>query len=182
VETSQRDLVLQLLWTRGPEDLIDTPAKLRGWLLGLDLIGEADEVTDEDVRMARHLRAATRSLCAAQVGEPPDARTVAAFEDVSRAAPLAITPAAGGGLDVEPAGTGVARALAIIVAAGYEATLSGAFRRYKLCKGCGWAFFDETKNLSRSWCAMNLCGAKSKMRAYRERKKGDRIAPTPAGD
>src|SRR5262245_39586070 len=98
MDPSDRDLVLQLLWTRGEDDLIDSPAKLRAWLLDLGLIGEDDAVSEDDVAMARHLRAATRSLCATKSTEPQDPRTAAAFDAVTGAAPLKVAAAPGGGL------------------------------------------------------------------------------------
>lgn len=45
--------------------------------------------------------------------------------------------------------------------------------RTKRCKGqeCGWLFFDATKNKSRRWCEMRVCGNRAKVRAARQRKK-----------
>jgi len=42
----------------------------------------------------------------------------------------------------------------------------------KACRNEGyrWAFYDISKNRSGSWCDMDICGARHKMRAYRERK------------
>ena len=44
--------------------------------------------------------------------------------------------------------------------------------RIKQCKGvhCGWLFLDTTKNNSRCWCDMRVCGNRSKIRAMRKRK------------
>jgi len=36
---------------------------------------------------------------------------------------------------------------------------------------CGWWFFDDTKNGSRRWCDMKLCGNRDKVRRYRARQK-----------
>jgi predicted RNA-binding Zn ribbon-like protein len=43
--------------------------------------------------------------------------------------------------------------------------------RIKQCKGlhCGWLFYDETKNNSRQWCDMAVCGNRAKASAHRER-------------
>lgn len=51
--------------------------------------------------------------------------------------------------------------------------------RIKQCKGlhCGWLFFDTTKNNSRCWCDMRVCGNRSKIRAMRKR----RASGSPAG-
>lgn len=171
MDPDERDLILQFVWTRDAEDTIDTPEKLREWLLGLQLIQQGESVTDDDVRLARRLRAATVSLFAQNNGFPADERTAATVAMLSELAPLRMKVTASGELDLEPGGTGVARALSRIMAIGYKATLLGELPRFKACKGCGWAFFDESKNSSRRWCAMGTCGARRKVAAYRKRKR-----------
>ena len=57
------------------------------------------------------------------------------------------------------------------------ATLSQAdLTRIKQCQGekCGWLFFDTTKNKSRRWCEMEICGnrAKQKRHSARARERG----------
>ena len=178
MDQAERDLILQFLWTRDVEDTIGTPAQLREWLVGLELLGPDEPVTDADVRLARHVRAATAALLAQNNGAPADERTDQTFAHLNTLAPLHVTVLAGGGLDVEPGGTGVPRALARIAAASYKATVLGEFSRFKACKGCGWAFYDESKNSSRRWCDMGLCGAKTKVAAYRKRKKDAAQAAT----
>jgi predicted RNA-binding Zn ribbon-like protein len=37
---------------------------------------------------------------------------------------------------------------------------------------CGWWFIDDTKNASRRWCDMKICGNREKLRRFRERQKG----------
>ncbi len=171
MDTSGRDLLLQFLWTRDETDAIDSPAKLRDWLVGLDLLEPGAEVSDEDVRFARHFRAATRSLCASHSGQPVDPRTMQVFERLNAEAPLQVTVKPDRSLELGPGGTGVKRALSQILALQYMAEAAGDFNRFKTCKGCGWPFFDESKNASKVWCDMGSCGTRSKMKAYRERKK-----------
>jgi predicted RNA-binding Zn ribbon-like protein len=36
---------------------------------------------------------------------------------------------------------------------------------------CQWAFYDSSKNRSRTWCSMDVCGHRAKTRAYRARRK-----------
>jgi predicted RNA-binding Zn ribbon-like protein len=45
--------------------------------------------------------------------------------------------------------------------------------RIKQCGGncCGWLFYDATKNNSRRWCEMSVCGNRAKVRAIRARKQ-----------
>jgi len=47
--------------------------------------------------------------------------------------------------------------------------------RIKQCAGdsCGWLFFDTTKNKSRRWCEMEVCGNRAKQRRFHSRHRGD---------
>jgi predicted RNA-binding Zn ribbon-like protein len=45
--------------------------------------------------------------------------------------------------------------------------------RIKTCPGrnCGWKFVDQSKNRSRRWCDMSVCGNLAKARKYRARNR-----------
>jgi predicted RNA-binding Zn ribbon-like protein len=47
----------------------------------------------------------------------------------------------------------------------------GDLSRIKQCQGekCGWLFFDTTKNRSRRWCEMEICGNRAKQRRHHAR-------------
>jgi predicted RNA-binding Zn ribbon-like protein len=47
--------------------------------------------------------------------------------------------------------------------------------RVKQCGGehCGWVFFDLTKNRSRRWCEMSVCGNRAKSKRFRASKVGE---------
>jgi predicted RNA-binding Zn ribbon-like protein len=38
-------------------------------------------------------------------------------------------------------------------------------------EGCGWLFFDASKNRSRRWCAMEDCGNRAKARRHYRRSR-----------
>lgn len=64
-----------------------------------------------------------------------------------------------------------APALAVALAAS-DLLVQGDLRRVKQCPppdGCGWLFYDETKNGARRWCSMEHCGGTAKARRYAER-------------
>jgi predicted RNA-binding Zn ribbon-like protein len=52
---------------------------------------------------------------------------------------------------------------------------TGDLKRVKECPpeegGCGWLFYDMSKNRSRRWCDMAECGSRVKMRRYYARKR-----------
>jgi len=49
--------------------------------------------------------------------------------------------------------------------------------RIKQCPGhgCGWVFLDQTKNRTRRWCEMEVCGSRAKVRRYRERQRASKV-------
>ncbi len=50
--------------------------------------------------------------------------------------------------------------------------ISPRLGRVRACAAsdCGWWFLDDTKNRSRRWCDMTLCGNREKLRRFRARK------------
>jgi predicted RNA-binding Zn ribbon-like protein len=51
---------------------------------------------------------------------------------------------------------------------------SGDLDRLKLCAGCYWVFLDASRNRSRRWCTMEVCGTDEKMRRYVARRAARR--------
>ncbi len=41
--------------------------------------------------------------------------------------------------------------------------------RIKICPNCHWLYLDESRNRSRRWCDMNVCGNRAKARRYYDR-------------
>ncbi len=48
---------------------------------------------------------------------------------------------------------------------------SGNLDRLKLCAGCYWVFLDASRNRSRRWCTMEVCGTDEKKRRYVEKRR-----------
>lgn len=60
-----------------------------------------------------------------------------------------------------------------------ELLTEGDPRRIKLCAnphGCGWLFYDGSKNGSRRWCSMEGCGSQIKMRRQYAKRRAVRRA------
>lgn len=55
------------------------------------------------------------------------------------------------------------------VASSVVLSIQGRLGRVKLCGGddCRWAFYDGSRNGSRQWCSMEVCGNRQKARTYR---------------
>jgi predicted RNA-binding Zn ribbon-like protein len=53
---------------------------------------------------------------------------------------------------------------------------SGNLDRLKLCAGCYWVFLDASRNHSRRWCTMEVCGTDEKKRRYVAKRAARREA------
>jgi hypothetical protein len=58
------------------------------------------------------------------------------------------------------------------VASSVILSIQGRIDRVKLCSAddCRWAFYDQSRNGSRTWCSMGVCGNRQKARSYRARQ------------
>jgi predicted RNA-binding Zn ribbon-like protein len=65
------------------------------------------------------------------------------------------------------------RVLWPVLRAAAELLTSDRLPRVRECGGdhCGWLFLDETKNRSRRWCEMSVCGNRAKARRHYDRSR-----------
>jgi len=67
--------------------------------------------------------------------------------------------------------SGVALLRHRLVQQAMELLTSDLRARIGSCPECAWVFLDTSKNRSRRWCSMQMCGGLAKARAYYERQK-----------
>ena len=140
-------------------DRIETGAKAQRWLREKGLIGAQEAVSDADAERLRAFREALRALI---VG---DAAVLAPAQ-------LTVTIDEHGHASLAPTASGVDGAMAALLGIVHEAQLTGAWARLKGCRQCEYAFYDRSKNRSAAWCAMSICGNRTKNRAYYRRQRG----------
>jgi predicted RNA-binding Zn ribbon-like protein len=145
-------------------DRIGTPEKAQAWLREKRLIAAGDRVSEADVARLRELREATRGLLISR-------ESAAAAVIRANAAPLTVAIDDAGRTTLEPATGGVDGAVATLLGILHEAQLSGDWSRMKACRHCEYVFFDRSKNRSAAWCAMSICGNRTKNRAYYRRRR-----------
>jgi predicted RNA-binding Zn ribbon-like protein len=152
-------------------DRIGTPERAQGWLQEKRLVAPGDEVSDADVARLRELREAIRELAMANQGGEPGAAATDAVRRLSATARLSVAIDHAGRTTLEPTRRGVDGAVATLLGILHEAQLTGQWSRLKGCRRCGYAFFDRSKNRSAAWCAMSICGNRTKNRAYYRRRR-----------
>ncbi len=62
-----------------------------------------------------------------------------------------------------------------VAEASYRLLISPDLKRLKRCVGCPWLFLDRSKNQSRRWCSMEICGTDEKMRRYVTKRAERRV-------
>jgi predicted RNA-binding Zn ribbon-like protein len=152
-------------------DRIGTPEKAQAWLRQKRLVGPGDRISDADVARLRELREAIRALVIANQGGRPAAAAADIVRRVSGTAQLGVAVDDTGRTALEPMRGGVDGAVATLLGILHEAQLTGQWSRLKGCRQCGYAFFDRSKNRSAAWCAMSICGNRTKNRAYYRRRR-----------
>jgi predicted RNA-binding Zn ribbon-like protein len=155
----------------GDWDRLGTAEKAQAWLREKRLVAAGDRITEADAARLRELREAIRGLAISNQNGQPAAAAADEIRTASGAARLRVAVDATGRTALEPAGGGVDGAVATLLAILHEAQLSGQWARLKACRQCEYAFFDRSKNRSAAWCAMSICGNRTKNRAYYRRRQ-----------
>ena len=95
----------------------------------------------------------------------------AAVTDALNASPLTVPVA----VELSPGGGPAlvaGDAVGAVMAAAARLAVLGQWSRVKICPAddCRWAFYDESRNRSRTWCSMRVCGNREKARTWRQRQ------------
>ena len=152
-------------------DRIGTPERAQAWLREKRLVAPGDRISEADVARLRELREAIRALAIANQAGQPKAAAADTIREVAGTARLSVTIDDAGRTALEPSRRGVDGAVATLLGILHEAQLTGDWPRLKGCRQCGYAFFDRSKNRSAAWCAMSICGNRTKNRAYYRRRR-----------
>jgi predicted RNA-binding Zn ribbon-like protein len=152
-------------------DRIGTGAKAQAWLRRKRLVEAGERVSDAGAAHLRELREAIRALVIANHAGEPDTAATHIIAALARTAGLRVGVDETGRTALEPQRGGVDGAVATLLAILHEAQLSGEWARMKACRQCEYVFFDRSKNRSAAWCAMSICGNRTKNRAYYRRRR-----------
>ena len=149
----------------------DDPDRLAELLREIGALpANAAPLTGHDLRYGLEVREALRRLLLANNGTPPDRETLATLERAGKAAHLTVRFAPDGAAALVPEASGIEGALGRILAVVQTSIAAGTWKRLKACRRdvCFWVFYDRSKNGSSKWCAMSVCGNRTKKaRAHR---------------
>lgn len=169
-----------------PVELLSDWKSLQRWFRAAGLASEREmeafarqwEKRPEAGACLEGLKAFRESLRAAvlrlEAGEEPGSRTVAELNRLLRDHPMF--------LELRRTGTSLGKRkrfelrhpddlLAPIVDAAAEMLSDFKPARLRKCESCVLHFYDTSKNGTRRWCSMQICGNRSKVAAYAERNR-----------
>jgi len=152
-------------------DELATPAQLSAWLGDRGLLDRSRRISATDHSHFLHLRAGIREELGVHVGDAADPTVLVMADEALRELPVLISIRAGVGssaLSPATALSPVRQALAQLAIAWSELVVTGEVVRLKRCAEhtCGWVFWDVSKNRSRRWCSMRVCGNRAKARRH----------------
>jgi hypothetical protein len=152
------DLIVRFLNTLDVEDRTDAIETLDGWTAWLAAQGLDGCFGPQDLGAlegARELRGDLRALAS---GEQ---------QAQGRQVDIQVALTVDGQVELSaPTATG------FLAAAAAKVAIEARIDRIKICPAddCRWAFYDTSRNRSRQWCSMEVCGNRAKARTHRQRK------------
>src|SRR5213082_4131908 len=167
-----RDFVNTLEVEDGEETFVD-PGALRDWLAVQGLLSADEILSEADLRQAIAVREALRKALLANNGVPVDSAALDTLNSAAKSAELVVRFGDEGTGSLAPVRPGLDGALGRLLAIAHGAMHDGTWSRLKACpaEDCEWAFYDSSKNRSRTWCNMAVCGNREKARAFRARHR-----------
>ena len=173
-----------------PQELVAEYSDLLSWSQDVDilpaedaqhLLREAEQrqaEADTALECAIALRDTIYRIFAAIANEEsPDPQDLDLFNDAlsETLIRMQIVPTSEGfGWDWTSGGESLKRMLWPVVRSAADLLTSQRLDRVKQCPGCGWLFLDTSRNRSRRWCTMRVCGNRAKARRHYERKRSQR--------
>ncbi|GAB3983546.1 CGNR zinc finger domain-containing protein [Actinoallomurus acanthiterrae] len=174
-------------------DDFGAPCDLSGWLIERELTPPGTRAGESDLALAITFREGLRTAMLGHhdpaptvppadlaqptdpdrppgLTQPTDPDRPPGLDRILAALPLRVSL---DGPALIPLRDGVRGGLAILAVAVMRSAAEGDWPRLKVCREatCRWAFLDTSKNRSRSWCSMRMCGNRTKTRAYRARRR-----------
>jgi predicted RNA-binding Zn ribbon-like protein len=152
-------------------DRIATADELAMWFSEQGLVDDLVEPTERELADALAVREAIRELLLANNGAEADTAAASkTLEEAGRKSGLGVRFEDGRPV-LAPEDDGTRGAVGRIVAAVAELAPTDEWKRLKGCRdeNCRVAFYDKSRNRSRAWCSMEVCGNREKARNFRHR-------------
>jgi predicted RNA-binding Zn ribbon-like protein len=152
-------------------DALAAPAQVEAWIA--ERTGDYLPAPEGDAHARLlALRESLRALLATNNGAVAAEEELLPLREAAERSRYRTAISADGELELLPARSDLTGFEARLLLALERLQSHGLGPRLKACTedGCRWAFFDTTRNRSRTWCSMEECGNREKTRRYRSRR------------
>jgi predicted RNA-binding Zn ribbon-like protein len=121
----------------------------------------------------RDFRETLRELLFGNNGEGGEHSSWEALRPFARSSQFAVALDPVLGPVLEPGGAGADRTIATMLGIVHEAVANATWPRLRACRRdtCKFAYYDRSKNGSRAWCSMAICGNREKAQRRRARDR-----------
>jgi predicted RNA-binding Zn ribbon-like protein len=174
---SEVDLLVDFINTHDLEEQTDSladPAVVNAWIAEhTEIEAPVDASADPDSqRRLLALREALRGLLRTNAGEPTGELDLSPIRRAAEQSRYHAGLSPEGLVCINADGDSVAAFESRLLLAMELVQTLGGWPRLKACgaDSCQWAFYDTSRNRSRTWCSMEECGNREKTRRYRSRK------------
>ncbi|MGN6258730.1 MAG: CGNR zinc finger domain-containing protein [Solirubrobacterales bacterium] len=167
------DLLVDFVNTRDLEeetDAIADPDLLRAWI-GEHAGEYLPELEHEDLQRVLEVREALRALLRTNNGGEVGESELEPLREAAERSRYRLAFGPDGNLSLAPARADLSGFESRLLLAIERLQCEDAWPRLKACtdEGCQWVFYDATRNRSRTWCSMDVCGNREKTKRYRQR-------------
>ena len=153
----------------GPDQL-DTAERAAAWCAAQGLPSITNQ---KDCDRLREFREVLRDVIYANNGEGDLNRAWDALRPFAESAQIGFTVDSQRGPMLRPRGDGAGAVIAALLALVNDAVCDGTWSHMRACRKdtCRFAYYDRSKNGSRAWCSMAVCGNREKAHRRRQRDR-----------
>ncbi len=150
-----------------------TPSTTAAWLGAQGFDPSPAGVSPTEHRDLLRLRQALLALTVANNGANLAPSAIEALNAVAAARSFALEFDARGEGSLKPSSSGAAGYIETVLLAVHQAQANGTWPRLKACPAehCQHVFYDASKNRTATWCSMAICGNRTKVRNYQQRRR-----------
>ena len=166
------DFVNTAILGMGASEEFSTPARLRRWLISHDLIEKTQTVSNANLKRVIAFREALRNFLVRKGTRKVDPHTLHLLHDAAERAKFSLTLSPTADAFLQPMAKGTDGALGCLLSMVYQTMCDGSWVQLRACRSdtCRMAYVDRSKNGSRIWCEMAICGNRMKARWFRQRR------------
>jgi transcriptional regulator with XRE-family HTH domain len=145
----------------------------RQWLVSRGFLEPGDALSPQARARILKLQSVLLALALANSGEPLPPAVPSTLQRLAAKAPLIVTLRGQGSPTLAPDRRGADAFIGTLLAVVYDAMRDGRWTRLKACPAdrCHHVFYDTSRNRTSTWCSMSICGNRTKVRKYQQRRR-----------